>query len=159
MKDEQQKSKGFGFVCFEQPEHAKVALSSLEEKGWYIKIALSKEQRMAELQKKNYEFKRSMQFLNLVVKNIDPQTTEDEIRQIFSQFGEIKNVKLNGTNSIGFVCFSDREAARTAKDQTNQIQLHNRVLHVAFCEPREQRRIHLEEAYDKKAYEQRMLEK
>lgn len=49
MKDDQEKSKGFGFVCFEQPEHAKQALSSLEEKGWYIKIALSKDQRMAEL--------------------------------------------------------------------------------------------------------------
>mmetsp|Transcript_4734 Transcript_4734/g.3275 ORF Transcript_4734/g.3275 Transcript_4734/m.3275 type:complete len:115 (-) Transcript_4734:867-1211(-) len=114
---------------------------------------------MAELQKKNYQFKRSMQFLNLVVKNIDPQTTEDEIKQIFSQFGEIKNVKFNSESCTGFVCFNDREAARAAKEQTNQIQLHNRVLHVAFCEPREQRRIHLEEAYDKKAYEQRILEK
>lgn len=72
MKDDEQKSKGFGFVCFEQPEHAKVALTSLEEKGWYVKVALSKEQRQAELQKKNYQFKRSMQFLNLVIKNLDP---------------------------------------------------------------------------------------
>lgn len=78
-----------------------------------------------------------MQFLNLVIKNLDSQTTEEDLKLMFSQFGEVKNVKINENSSTGFVCFSDREAARQARDNTNGTAIHNRVMSVAFCEPKE----------------------
>lgn len=78
---------------------------------------------------------------------------------MFSQFGEVKNVKINENSTTGFVCFSDREAARQARDNTNGTIINNKQMSVSFCEPKEQRKIHLEEAYDKRAYEQRQVEK
>jgi RNA recognition motif-containing protein len=52
MRDENQQSKGFGFVCFKDPADARRALQDFEEAKQanpvgclYVKEALSKEQR------------------------------------------------------------------------------------------------------------------
>ena len=77
--------------------------------------AKSKEQRQIEVAKKTYQWKKSMMFLNLIVKNVEPSTTEDEFRDFFSQFGNINNVKMMPEASMAFVSFTDRESARAAK--------------------------------------------
>lgn len=41
-----------------------------------MREAKTKEQRNMELQKSTYQFKKSMQLLNLVVKNVDPSTSK-----------------------------------------------------------------------------------
>lgn len=56
-----------------------------------------------------------MMYLNLIVKNLDPSTTEQEVRDFFSQFGSINNVRLNQETGLAFVSFHDRESARAAK--------------------------------------------
>ena len=67
MRDENQQSKGFGFVCFKNHEDAQRALANFEdakaknETGLlYVREALSKEQRQIELSKKALSFKKSM---------------------------------------------------------------------------------------------------
>jgi RNA recognition motif-containing protein len=47
MRDENQKSRGFGFVAFKESSQAQLALSenSQQEGGLYVREALSKEQR------------------------------------------------------------------------------------------------------------------
>jgi RNA recognition motif-containing protein len=114
----------------------------------YVREAKTKEQRELELQKSTYQFKKSMQLLNLVVKNLDPETTKQEFEEFFSQWGTLNNSKINEINEgahIGFVSFQDRESARTAKEAAPKILFKNRKLIVNFCEPRESRRIGLEE--------------
>jgi RNA recognition motif-containing protein len=88
MKDESNKSKGFGFVCFKNANDAKKALEENNQNGLYVCEAKSKEQRQLELQKKSLTFKKSMQFLNLFVKGFDKfSTTEDDLTLYFRTFG------------------------------------------------------------------------
>ena len=121
MKDEEGKSRGFGFVCFEKWQDAKKALDYFKKLSdeipgsLYVCEAKSKEQRQNELAKKTYQWKKSMMYLNLIVKNLDPSTTEQEVRDFFSQFGSINNVRLNQETGLAFVSFHDRESARAAK--------------------------------------------
>ena len=56
-----------------------------------------------------------MMYMNLIVKNIEPSTTEDELREFFLQFGNVNNVKLLSEAAMAFVSFTDRESARAAK--------------------------------------------
>ena len=53
-----------------------------------------KEQREQEVARKTYQWKKSMMYMNLIVKNVDGGTTEEELRDFFSQFGNVNNVKL-----------------------------------------------------------------
>lgn len=106
MKDENQMSKGFGFVCFKDWQDAQKAIDELgqtrdsneeesdKKPSLYVREAKTKEQRKLELVKSTYQFKKSMQMLNLVVKNVEPQATKEEFEQFFSQFGQVTNTKL-----------------------------------------------------------------
>lgn len=46
--------------------------------------------------------------LQVFVGNLDPSITEEELRQIFLQFGEISNVKIPAARGCGFVQFALR---------------------------------------------------
>lgn len=93
-----------------------------------------------------------MQYLNLIVRNLDPQCSKEEFDQFFANFGEIRSSRLHPESSLGFVCFRDRESATKAK-QTQNLMLRGREITLAFCEPRESRQKYLEEKWDKRAYE------
>lgn len=54
--------------------------------------------------------------LNLIVRNVDPEVTKEEFEAYFSNFGEIRSSKLVPEASMGFVCFTERDAARMAKE-------------------------------------------
>lgn len=150
MRDENGKSKQFGFVCFKQSDDAQKALdhfSAAKENApdptsahpsMYVCEAKTKEQRQLELARSAYQFKRSMQLMNLIVRNVDPECTKDEFEGFFKNFGEIRSTKLVPEASVGFVCFVDRESARNAKDNNNLV-LRDRKLSVSYCEPKESR--------------------
>lgn len=90
MRDENGISKGYGFVCFKSPADAFRAVQAVNEKdGMYVGEAKTKERRMAELVKSTFNFKRSVQYLNLFVKGFDPLTTKEELEAFFSEFGPI----------------------------------------------------------------------
>ena len=93
-----------------------------------------------------------MHMLNLIVRNLDPSTTKEEFEEFFSNFGEIRSSRLVQNSMIGFVCYKERESARKAKETPNLV-LRGREIAVNFCEPKETRQKHLEEKWDKKAYE------
>ena len=122
MRDESTgKTKGFGFVCFKEWRDAQKALDKLMDKshqaaqpaaaanstesndeekesegpGLYVTEAKSREERQAELAKSTYQWKRSMQYLNLIVRNVDPETTQDEFDSLFQNFGEIRTSRLH----------------------------------------------------------------
>lgn len=147
MKDEAGKSRGFGFVCFVNWQDAQKALDhykKLSEElqgGIFVSEAKTKEQRQNEVAKKTYQWKKSMMYMNLIVKGLDPSTTETELSDFFSQFGNVNNVKVVPETSIAFVSFTDRESARAAKQAVSEILFKGRNLYVAFVEPRETRRL------------------
>lgn len=96
-------------------------------------------------------------YMNLIVKNVDSSTTDQELKDFFSQFGNVSNAKMNADASMAFVSFTDRESARAAKQATSEILFKGKHLFVAFVEPRETRRLHFEEKIDKKAYERHQM--
>ena len=156
-------SRGFGFVCFVRWQDAKKALEHYRkladelQGGVYVSEFKSKEQRQQEVAKQTYQWKKSMMYMNLIVKNVDPSTSEQELRDFFTQFGNVNNVKLHSDASMAFVSFTDRESARAAKQAASEILFKGRHLFVAFVEPRETRRLHFEEKIDKKAYEKHQM--
>ena len=125
MKDADGKSKGFGFVCFKNWQDAQKALESFnqeldegeekEDSKLYVNESKSKEQRQLEIAKKTYQFKKSMMYMNLIVKNVEPSTSEAELTEFFTQFGNVANVKIISEASLAFVSFKDRESARASK--------------------------------------------
>jgi RNA recognition motif-containing protein len=70
---------------------------------------------MQEVAKQTYQWKKSMMYMNLIVKNVDGSCSEQEITDFFSQFGKVNNVKMISEANMAFVSFTDRESARAAK--------------------------------------------
>eukprot|EP01100_Stratorugosa_tubuloviscum_P007799 TRINITY_DN3212_c0_g1_i1.p1 TRINITY_DN3212_c0_g1~~TRINITY_DN3212_c0_g1_i1.p1 ORF type:complete len:355 (-),score=143.14 TRINITY_DN3212_c0_g1_i1:24-1088(-) len=52
----------------------------------------------------------------LFVGNVIPPINEDEIRQAFYSYGEIRNIKMILTNKCSFITYTTREAAETAME-------------------------------------------
>lgn len=157
MRDSEGVSKQFGFTCFASSDDAQKALDHFksadkENKGLVVCEFKTKEQRRMELEKTSYQFKKSMQLMNLIVRNVDPECSKEEFTDFFSNFGEVRSVKLIPDHQIGFVCFMDREAARMAKENANLV-LRNRRLDANFCEPKESRQKRQEELWDRRVFD------
>ena len=97
-------------------------------------------------------FKKSMQFQNLFLKGLEPSTTEQDLRSYFQEYGEISSIKLPGPGTA-FVCFKERDAARSAKESAVNKPLNGKNFYCTYCEPKELRMAHIEEQQDKRAYE------
>jgi RNA recognition motif-containing protein len=94
-----------------------------------------------------------MQFLSLYVKGFNSMTTSPEsLHQYFSNFGEIKTLKITPTGAV-LISYADRECARTALEKANGAHFNGNTLSVAYFEPREIRSIHQQERQDSQALE------
>jgi hypothetical protein len=77
---------------------------------------------------------------NLYVGNISFRATEDEVKELFSQFGPISSSKFNYDRETGkskgfaFVEYENHESARAAINALNGRVLHERPLKVAFSD-------------------------
>ena len=81
----------------------------------YVKAALKKSEREKELQHETLKYKNSKKRCNLYVKNFLPETTEEDLRNLFSHYGEIESLKLFGQKDnkspFAFVCFKTPDTA------------------------------------------------
>ncbi|KAF9021661.1 Protein phosphatase PP2A regulatory subunit B [Haplosporangium bisporale] len=140
--DESGRSKGFGFINFENHEDAKRAVDELheseyKEKKLFVTRAQKKGEREEEL-KKQYEQQKmeklnKYQGVNLYVKNLDDEIDDEKLRQEFSVYGVITSAKVmrdekaageaeesKGTSKgFGFVCFSSPDEATKAVTEMN----------------------------------------
>ncbi|KAF8923352.1 Protein phosphatase PP2A regulatory subunit B, partial [Haplosporangium gracile] len=101
--DENGRSKGFGFINFENHEDAKRAVDELhdseyKEKKLFVTRAQKKGEREEEL-KKQYEQQKmeklsKYQGVNLYVKNLDDEVDDEKLRQEFSVYGVITSAKV-----------------------------------------------------------------
>ncbi|CAA2970445.1 polyadenylate-binding 7 [Olea europaea subsp. europaea] len=161
LKDENGTSRGFGFVNFENPDNAKLALEAfhgtqLGSKVLYVARAQKKTER-EEMLRRQFEEKRREKILkykasNVYVKNIDDDVTDDELWDHFSQCGTITSAKLmrddkGMSKGFGFVCFSMPEEAIKAVNTFHGFMLHRKPLYAAIAQRKEERQAQLQLQY------------
>ena len=160
-------NKVFGFVNYAKHEEAVEAieqwhgkhvegLSREENDPIYVQRAMKRAERELELRKRFLAEKAKRQFPpanNLYVKNLDENTTEVELRKIFSAFGEITSCvimkELGNKNSkgFGFVCFKEAEQAQKALQDMNGKLYGDKPLYVNIAQKKDARRSMLELQY------------
>ncbi len=77
----------------------------------------------------------------LYVGNLSYQTTEDELREAFSAYGNVVSVRIMGGRGFGFVEMESTEAAESAKDGLNETELGGRTIRVDEARPPRKREI------------------
>jgi len=158
MRDEQGKSKGFGFVNFEDADAAAVAVDDLNNKEHngrtlYVGRAQKRNEREAELRQKfeqlRFEQMTKFQGVNLYIKNLDDDFDDEKLRGIFDAFGTITSCKVMRDNKgaskgFGFVCYSSPEEATRAVTEMNGKIVGSKPLYVGLAQRKEIRKAQLE---------------
>ena len=160
MSDIGGKSRGFGFVSYEEPEAAEKAVEELNGvdihgKTLFAGRAQKKAERQAELKDKferiRMERINRYQGVNLYVKNLDDNIDDERLRKEFSQFGTITSAKVmtegGRSKGFGFVCFSSPEEATKAVTEMNGRIVVAKPLYVALAQRKEDRKAHLASQY------------
>ncbi|CAM0136295.1 Protein phosphatase PP2A regulatory subunit B [Umbelopsis sp. WA50703] len=159
QRDEDGKSKGFGFVNYEEHGAAKAAVEELNDKDikgkvLFVSRAQKKSEREDEL-KKQYEQAKlekmsKYQGVNLYVKNIDDDIDDEKLRQEFSVYGVITSAKVmrdektGASKGFGFVCFSAPDEATKAVTEMNGRMIGSKPIYVALAQRKDVRRSQLE---------------
>ncbi|KAI1314570.1 Protein phosphatase PP2A regulatory subunit B [Mortierella claussenii] len=166
--DENGRSKGFGFINFENHDDAKRAVDELHESDYkdkklFVTRAQKKGEREEEL-KKQYEQQKmeklsKYQGVNLYIKNLDDDIDDDKLRQEFSVYGVITSAKVmrdeklgaegeegskGPSKGFGFVCFSSPDEATKAVTEMNGRMLGAKPIYVALAQRKEVRKSQLE---------------
>ncbi len=80
-----------------------------------------------------------MSFSKLYVGNLNYRTTEEALKQLFTQHGEVTSVNILQGRGFGFVEMSTSEAAQDAKGKLNGTEFDGRKLIVNDARPRAER--------------------
>ncbi|XP_017769793.1 PREDICTED: polyadenylate-binding protein 1 isoform X2 [Nicrophorus vespilloides] len=161
MNKEDGKSKGFGFVAFEESGAAEAAVNELngkeivEGKPMYVGRAQKRAERQLELKRRFEQLKiermNRYQGVNLYVKNLDDTIDDERLRKEFSLFGTITSAKVmmdeGRSKGFGFVCFSSPEEATKAVTEMNGRIVGSKPLYVALAQRKEDRKAHLTSQY------------
>jgi RNA recognition motif-containing protein len=74
--------------------------------------------------------------IKLYVGNLNYKTTDDKLKELFGQFGEVASVNILQGRGFGFVEMSTPEAAQEAKNRLNGSEFDGRKLIVNEARPR-----------------------
>jgi polyadenylate-binding protein len=156
--DEEGKSRGFGFINYEDHDAAQQAVNELHDSDFhgqklFVARAQKKSEREEEL-RRSYEAAKNEKLskfegVNLYLKNIPEEYDDERLREEFSAFGTITSCKIMRAPSgvsrgFGFVCFSAPDEANKAVAEMNGKMMDNKPLYVALAQRKETRRQQLE---------------
>ncbi|KAI1892439.1 hypothetical protein AGOR_G00133360 [Albula goreensis] len=160
MMDERGRSRGFGFVNYENHEDAQKAVEGMNGKELngriiYVGRAQKRLERQGELKRKFEQIKQERihryQGVNLYVKNLDDGIDDERLRREFAPYGTITSAKVmtDGGHSkgFGFVCFSSPEEATKAVTEMNGRIVSTKPLYVALAQRKEERKAILTNQY------------
>ncbi|RKP24004.1 hypothetical protein SYNPS1DRAFT_5913, partial [Syncephalis pseudoplumigaleata] len=151
-------SKGFGFVNFENHEDAQRAVEEMHDKEvgdkrLYVSRAQKKAEREEELRRQFEQAKieklNKYQGVNLYIKNLEDTVDDEQLRQLFADYGVITSAKVmrddkGASKGFGFVCFSSPDEATKAVTEMNNQMVGTKPIYVALAQRKEVRRSQLE---------------
>ena len=80
-----------------------------------------------------------MEGKKLYVGNFKYNTTEEQLKELFAEHGEVIKVDIIGDKGFGFVEMSDSSEAEKAKEALNETDLDGRTLRVDEAKPQKPR--------------------
>ncbi|KAK8120159.1 polyadenylate-binding protein [Apiospora kogelbergensis] len=151
-QDETGASKGYGFVHYETDEAAAAAIKHvngmlLNEKKVYVGHHIPKKDRQSKFE----EMKAN--FTNVYVKNIATDASDDQFRDLFTQYGDVTSSSLardseGKSRGFGFVNFTTHEAAAKAVDELNNKDFMGQELYVGRAQKKHEREEELRKSYE-----------
>ncbi|PVU84869.1 hypothetical protein BB560_006587 [Smittium megazygosporum] len=156
--DAEGNSLGYGFVHYETREAGALAIEKvngmlLNDKQVFVGFHISRRDRLSKVEEMRNKF------TNVFVKNLDATTSEKELDELFSKFGEITSIAIqkdanDSSRGFGFVNYLEHESAAKAVEALHDFEFKGRNLFVS----RAQKRIEREEEL-RRRYEQQRIEK
>ena len=164
----------YAFICYGSddtsdreygPRCATKAVEAMNNKEYggkilYVTPALTKSEREKELAHETLKYKNSKKRCNLYVKNFTAETTEEDLRNLFSHYGEIESLKLFGQKDnkspFAFVCFKTPDTASQVKNAN--LHINQRPLYINHYEMKQQRDILNETNKDKQDWQRYQAE-
>lgn len=167
VEDDENKSRGFGFVNFATHDEAEAAIKALEgfkvgeteegeDKVLFVGQAMKKSAREKMMRDKfaklNAQRLQKYQGLNLYVKNLDDTIDDERLKAEFSSFGTITSAKVmrdeaGASRGFGFVCFSTQEEATKAVTEMSNKMVAGKPLYVSLAQRKEHRQAQLSAAH------------
>ena len=83
--------------------------------------------------------------MNLYISNLSYNISDEDLRQLFADYGEITSAKvimdreIGRSRGFGFVELSDDELAKKAIEELNQASYDGKVINITEARPREDR--------------------
>ncbi|KAL1801922.1 hypothetical protein ACET3Z_030569 [Daucus carota] len=155
VTDDSGQSKGYGFVQYDSEEGAQKAIEQLNgmllnDKQVYVGPFLRKQERELATDKSK--------FTNVYVKNLAEATSEEDLKKIFGEFGEITSVVVmrdgyGNSKCFGFVNFEDADAAARSVEALNGKKFDHKEWYVGKAQKKSEREMEL-----KVKFEQNMKE-
>jgi polyadenylate-binding protein len=157
MTDENNVSRGYGFVHFETNEAAENAIKNvnnmlLNDKKVYVGRFMTRNQRSELLGSSN------KRFTNVYVKNFGDNMDDDKLKEMFEKYGEITSAvvakDLDGkSKGHGFVNFKDAIAAEHAVKELNDSDYNGKKLFVGRFQKKFERVSTLKKIHEEKKQE------
>jgi len=135
-------------------------MSSDPEVCLYVRHALKKSDREVEKMRETLRYKSSKKRCNLYVKNFPPNWTDVELLKLFSEFGEVENIKFQQGERSGhfaFVCFKQPDHAAMAKQTLHNSVYDGKTLIINHYEIKELRDLQIQDTIDKADFEKYQL--
>ncbi|SCQ16989.1 multiple RNA-binding domain-containing protein 1, putative [Plasmodium ovale] len=148
QKENDQKyiSQGYGFAEFKSKEQAidaikKLTATTLDDH--ILELSLSRNRVKKKSNKNNDEKKivkeKKKVTKKLLIKNLAFQVTKEELRKLFSSFGNIKSVRIpknayNRSRGYAFVEFMSKSECQTAIESLQHTHLYGRHLIIDFAD-------------------------
>jgi polyadenylate-binding protein len=149
----------YGFVCFDDPKNiskeygpecANKAIEALNEKEisennkLFLRPALKKADREMIKKKEFLRYQNSKKRNNLYIRNFPQHWGDAQLHDLFSQYGEIENIRMEKTKfgqCFAFICYKEPDQASNAKQNLNGQNFEDKVMVINHYEIKELRQV------------------
>eukprot|EP01125_Pyxidicula_operculata_P007368 TRINITY_DN2508_c0_g1_i1.p1 TRINITY_DN2508_c0_g1~~TRINITY_DN2508_c0_g1_i1.p1 ORF type:complete len:396 (-),score=98.87 TRINITY_DN2508_c0_g1_i1:317-1504(-) len=120
------------------PEQGDLANQNIKDRYYGVNDPVAKKM-MSRLANKEIQPPEDKDVKTLYVGNVDNRITEQDLRDHFYHFGEIKSVKMNYNQHCSFIEFTTREATEKAlKQYFNHLIINGVFLKLSWAKPHDQ---------------------